>query len=339
MPPLDKIRRLTSKVGIYQHGALDRPAPVFGYALEDQARALIIAYEFGAKDLEEIYLNFIIRAQNKDVFLNQYYYEDKRGFIEDITPLTVLDRQEAYGITLWALFSTNNFQSEKIKPLVNQLRANARSWVSPRAMAAALLGLGSLPTQSLLEKELVEKINSFYKDISTENWQWFENHLTYANAILPWACWEIALSRKDKEIEKIADTTTKFLIDTCQIKGIPAPIGNRGWYKKEGEKVLFDQQPIDAAYMVCCLEKAYLSTKNQFYLNWAKKWWGWFWGNNIKKTIMVTNGFSCFDGLNEEGPNKNQGAESNVCFLMAYLAAKRMGLLAVAKQIVLSAAP
>ena len=123
LAPLDKIRQLTSKVGIYQHGIFGQPNPVFGYALEDQARALIIAHEFGAKDLEEIYLNFIIRARNKNVLLNQFYYEDKGGFIEDITPLTVLDRQEAYGITLWALLSTNNFQGEKTKPLVNQLRA------------------------------------------------------------------------------------------------------------------------------------------------------------------------------------------------------------------------
>ncbi len=128
LPPLDKIRQLTSKVGIYQHGALDQPTPVFGYALEDQARALIIAHEFGAKDLEEIYLNFIIRGRSKDVFLNQYYYEDKRGFIEDITPLTVLDRQEAYGITLWALFSTNNFQNEKIKAFGPTKKAAEIEW-------------------------------------------------------------------------------------------------------------------------------------------------------------------------------------------------------------------
>lgn len=339
MPPLDKIRQLTSKVGIYQHGALDQPTPVFGYALEDQARALIIAHEFGAKDLEEIYLNFIIKAKNKDTFLNQYYYEDQRGFVDDATPSTVLDRQEAYGITLWALFSTNNFQNEKIKPLINQLLTNAHLWVSPRAMAAALLGLSCLPTQSPLEKELVEKMHQFYKQVATEDWQWFENYLTYANAILPWACWEVALSRKDQEMEKTADITTKFLIDTCQIKGIPTLIGNRGWYKKEGEKVLFDQQPIDAAYMVCCLEKAYLTTKNQFYLNWAKKWWDWFWGNNINRTPLIDKNYGCYDGLTKEGVNLNQGAESNICFLLAYLAAKRMGLLAVAKQIVLSAAP
>lgn len=323
---LEKLRQLTTKTGIYQHGKLKEPDPSFGYALEDQARALIVSHEFKAKDLEEIYLKFIIKAQNKNTFLNQYYYEDQRGFVEDITPTTVLDRQEAYGITLWALFSTNNFQNKEIKLSLDQVCANAPSWVSPRAIAATLLGLASLPTQNSLEKELIEKMQSFYKSVMTEDWQWFENYLTYANGILPWACWEIALSRNDKEMAKIAEITTKFLIDTCQIKGFPAPIGNYGWYKKGGEKAIFDQQPIDVAYMVCCLEKAYFYTKDEFYLNWAEKWWKWFWGNNINKVSLIDDEYACYDSLNKEGINLNQGAESNICFLMATLAAKRLGL-------------
>lgn len=323
---LQKIKQLTTGVGIYQHGKLAQPDPSFGYALEDQARALIVAHQFREKDLEKIYLNFIIKARNKDTFLNQYYYEDKRGFVEDITPLTVLDRQEAYGITLWALFSTNNFQDKEMKPLVDQVCANAHLWVSPRAIAAALLGLSSLSIQNSLEKELVEKMHSLYSKVATGSWQWFENYLTYANAILPWACWEISLSRKDKEMEKIAVLTTNFLIDACQTKGVPTPIGNQGWYKKGGEKALFEQQPIDVAYMVCCLEKAFLATKNQFYLDWAKKWWKWFWGNNINKIPLIDNKYGCYDGLTKEGVNLNQGAESNICFLMANLVAKRLNL-------------
>lgn len=323
---LKKIKQLTTPLGIYQHGKFANPDPAFGYALEDQTRALIVAHEFGEENLEKIYLSFIIKARNKDTFLNQYYYEDQRGFIKDITPLTVLDRQEAYGTALWALFSTNNFQNEKIKPLVDQLKANAYSWVSPRAIAAALLGLGSLPSQSALEKELAEKICSYYKRTAEGSWQWFENYLTYANAILPWACWEISLSRKDKEMEKIADVTTNFLIDTCQIQGVPAPIGNYGWYKKDQKKAIFDQQPIDAAYMVCCLEKAYLSTKNQLYLSWAKKWWEWFWGNNINKISLIDKDYACHDSLTKEGISLNQGAESNICFALAYLSAKRLNI-------------
>lgn len=76
MDPLKKIRSMTSDIGIYQHGKLDKPDPEFGYALEDQARALIVADEFEDKKLKDIYLNFIFKAQREDGLLYHFYYEN-----------------------------------------------------------------------------------------------------------------------------------------------------------------------------------------------------------------------------------------------------------------------
>ena len=78
--------------------------------------------------------------------------------------------------------------------------------------------------------------------------------------------------------------------------------------------------------MVCCLEKAYNATGSDLYADWAKKWYKWFYGNNINKVSLIDKNLACYDGLNPQGLNLNQGAESNICFLMAYLAAKRMGI-------------
>jgi len=84
--------------------------------------------------------------------------------------------------------------------------------------------------------------------------------------------------------------------------------------------------------MVCCLEKAHHATKDDIYLSWAEKWYKWFWGNNINNKLLIDENFACCDALTPEGVNLNQGAESNICFLMAYLSAKRLGLdLAVSK--------
>ena len=44
MDPLKKIKSLTTSIGIYQHGKLNKPNPEFGYAIEDQARALTVSY-------------------------------------------------------------------------------------------------------------------------------------------------------------------------------------------------------------------------------------------------------------------------------------------------------
>lgn len=49
-------------------------------------------------------------------------------------------------------------------------------------------------------------------------------------------------------------------------------------------------------------------------------------GGNIKNIPLIDKDLACYDALTPEGVNLNQGAESNICFLMAYLAAKRLNL-------------
>jgi hypothetical protein len=326
MDHLKKIRSMTSASGIYQHGKMDKPDPAFGYALEDQARALIVAHELQDKNLCSIYLNFIKKAQREDGLLHHFYYDNNgSGLFKDEEYNSKPNAQEAYGLTLWSLLKTNNNLDEDINKVVQNLLKNVRSWSSPRAISAALLGLLSLDNQDSLENELKLKLHNYYSDTCSGNWTWFENYLVYANAIIPWALWEIYLKRKCKTSLDIAKKSTEFLINNCQKNETPSPIGSKGWYFKDGAKAIFDQQPIDAAYMVCCLEKAYKATGNTFYINWAKKWYEWFYGNNINNISLIDKNLACYDGLNPEGVNLNQGAESNICFLMAYLAAKRLG--------------
>ena len=106
---------------------------------------------------------------------------------------------------------------------------------------------------------------------------------------------------------------------------MPLVVGCKGWhYKNECEMPEFDQQPIDAAYMVCCLETAYETTGDKYYLDWLIKWWNWFYGNNTRGVCVIDNKGACYDGITIEGVNENQGAESNICYLMALAAIKRL---------------
>jgi hypothetical protein len=55
---------------------------------------------------------------------------------------------------------------------------------------------------------LVKKIiKSFKKEAG---WAWFEDYLTYANAILPWALWRQGRIRKDSGSLKVAKEATNF---------------------------------------------------------------------------------------------------------------------------------
>jgi len=333
MDPLKKIRSMTSDIGIYQHGKLNKPDPAFGYAIEDQARALIVVNGFKDLKLQKIYLNFIRSAQREDGLLHHFYFYNNgksfnngKGHFRNEEFNSKPNVKEAYGLTLWSLLSTDINKNGDLQKIIKNLIKDSNSWTSPRAISSALLGLINLDQYDSMEDELKIKLHNFYFNSRSDNWEWFENYLVYANAIIPWALWEVYLKRKCKTSFEIAKKTTDFLIANCQENNFPAPIGCNGWYIRGKNKALFDQQPIDAGYMVCCLEKAYYATKENFYLNWAKKWYKWFWGNNIKDTSLIDKNFACYDGLNPEGVNLNQGAESNICFLMAYLAARRLGI-------------
>lgn len=328
MDPLKKIRSMTSDIGIYQHGKFNKPDPKFGYALEDQARALIIADEFGDKHLKDIYLNFISKALREDGLLYHFYYEDENGGVfKDEENNSGYNIIEAYGLTLWSLLATNGSKDSKIDKIIRNLINNASSWTSIRAISAAMLGLLNLDKQHSLENKLKRKLHNYYFNTHSGDWEWFENYLVYANAIIPWSLWKIYLKRECGKSYKIAKKTTDFLINICQIDNKPAPIGNGGWYYKGESKALFDQQPIDSGYMVCCLEEAYNATKDNLYLDWAEKWYRWFLGRNINNVSLIDKDFACYDALTPEGVNLNQGAESNICFLMAFLAARRLGII------------
>ncbi|MCG2789667.1 MAG: hypothetical protein L6405_06945, partial [Actinomycetia bacterium] len=297
------------------------------------ARALIVADKFKDKKLIKIYLNFIQNAQREDGLLHHFYYDNNsrgfnngKGLFKNEEYNLKINIKEAYGITLWSLLTTKNNQDSNIKKIIKNLIKDAHTWTSPRAISAALLGLLNLEYQCSLEKELKVKLHNYYFETHSANWEWFENYLVYANALIPWTLWEIYLKRKCKISFEIAKKTTEFLINNCRENNIPSPIGNKGWYTRGSDKALFDQQPIDPGYMVCCLEKAYYATKDNIYLSWAEKWHKWFWGNNINSTPLIDENFACYDALTPEGVNLNQGAESNICFLMAHLAAKRLGL-------------
>jgi len=329
MDPLKKIKSLTTSIGIYQHGKLNKPNPEFGYAIEDQARALIVVNEFEEKDLQKIYLDFILRSKRKDGLLYHFFYGDKlTSLFKNEEHNSISNTEEAYGITLWSLLATQKktVVKSEVKDTIENLINDACHWTSPRTISAALLGLTNLDCPNELEDILKIKLHGLYYSISSPDWNWFENAMVYANAIIPWSLWEIYIKRGCKKSLEIAKQTTDFLIKTCQENNNAAPIGNKGWYYKGGIKALYDQQPIDSCYMVCCLEKAYLATGDYYYLDWAKKWYEWFWGSNTNNTPLIDKDFACCDALIPAGVNLNQGAESNICFVMAYLAAKRLGI-------------
>lgn len=97
-------------------------------------------------------------------------------------------------------------------------------------------------------------------------------------------------------------------------------ISNQGWLHKKKKGLNYGEQPIDVASTVMTLATFYNVFKNNDYLLKQQKAFNWFLGKNHLHQILynpATGG--CYDGLEEDNVNLNQGAESTVCYLMARL--------------------
>ena len=97
-------------------------------------------------------------------------------------------------------------------------------------------------------------------------------------------------------------------------------VGNRGWFPRGGHKAQFDQQPIEAASTVAMLRAAHKATSDGKYAKLMRKAFDWFLGDNdlqLPVYDLATGG--CGDGLNADGVNANQGAESLLSFLSALI--------------------
>jgi hypothetical protein len=119
---------------------------------------------------------------------------------------------------------------------------------------------------------------------------------------------------------EIATRTCEFLLETTLVNDHFSFVGCNGWYPKGGKKAQFDQQALEAVSTAMMLYGAYKATDNPNYLKMQKKAFDWFLGDNdlsIPLYDFRTKG--CGDGLEKNGINLNQGAESLLSFLLALL--------------------
>ena len=111
-----------------------------------------------------------------------------------------------------------------------------------------------------------------------------------------------------------------FLLKNIFVEDRIKVVSNRGWLHKKKKGLIYGEQPIDVASTVMTLVTFYNVFKDNDYLLKQTQAFNWFLGNNHLHQILynpATGG--CYDGLEEDNINLNQGAESTVCYLMARL--------------------
>ncbi len=336
LPPinLDHIQRMTTDMGFVQFANISTPDMQSGYALDDNARALIamlhhyrIFESYSDLGLIKKYLQFIAHCiQDDGTFLN---YVDKKGLF------TVQNNQEnledANGRAVWALGEVNgicDILPEELTVLANELLERTSdhflSYHSTRSMAFTIKGLSFLKDNRYINvlKTLADRLVAMYDHESSTDWQWYESYLTYGNSAIPESLLATYQVTGNNIYKEVAYRSFDFLLGKIMIGGEIHVISNKGWAQRgiPGTDSKGGEQPIDVAYTIIALERFYRISREYRYREMMHYSFEWFLGRNHLGQIVynpVTGG--CFDGLEEETVNINQGAESTLSYLMARL--------------------
>lgn len=327
---LDHLFALTDANAVIQHATFSVPYRKEGYAVDDNARALVFSVKASEywpdnrlTELQKKLLSFLLLMQDNGGQLHNFM-----GFSLDLIGKPAIG--DHLGRTLWATGAIlNSNVAEGMKGSARLIFDRALPWArisaSLRTKAYACLGIHermlSEPDDKNLETDLKETSSDLLKAYQMNNdgeWHWFENTLTYDNARLSQAMLVAYELLHDEALLKVGEETLTFLDNAQTLSGICTPIGNDGWYVKGKAKALYDQQPIEPGAMVEAAAHAYRLTHDRSYENMARRALGWFFGMNTKNAVVydVTSG-ACYDGLGERGLNQNQGAESTIAFLLA----------------------
>ena len=347
---IDHLLRLTDDFGIFQFARLAEADPSSGYTLDDNARALIAAvmcYErLGGEagngadparkrdllKLSRIYLNFIQYVAKPDGRFSNYVKSDRAL---NHTLNRKEDPDDANGRAFYALCFASVSKSlpagirSRAFRLCRQVLDKGVTARSLRAMAFHIKGLGTL----LEHKRRIPGINivklltgyadsmvAIYQSCSSADWPWFEDCLTYSNAVLPESLLLAYRVTGNESYLRVGKECLDFLIKEGFMDGDYTPVGQEGWHHRYGRRSRFDQQPIDVAAMVLALKVCNEVTNDQRHLKLMRQAFNWFLGDNVSCQVIYdhTTG-GCCDGLGEKQVNLNEGAESTSSYLIARL--------------------
>ena len=319
---------LTDDTGLIQHGIGSIPDPQTGYTTDDNARAFLAMVRLWRTcperhaEIEPLlrrYLGFLLWVQRRSGelaghFVNFVGYE--RQYLD------AHGTEDSLGRTVWALGEAISGPLPggcdlAARRLWSHALPHVARFSSPRARAYALLGMcPALAHEPDTLREMVMPLLGLWRAQSRPDWPWFEPYLTYDNARLVEAVWRVGQILDDAVLLRTAREAADFLTEHsfvhCETLGTYLePIGNRGWWQRDGMKARFDQQSVEAGAYAELYH--YLGDEEHRQISMD-----WFHGRNVHSLPVydpATGG--CFDGLTPEGLNRNQGAESVLSYLLA----------------------
>ena len=334
---LDSLAELTDDVGPIQHTARGIPDRRHGYSADDAARALVVAYAATERldrapvellRVAKTCLSFVLHAQRPDGTFHNFMSYGRR-FLDDGAS------EDTTGRAVWGLGATVAWApDEPSRRLAREVldRSLGVRFTHARAMAYAIAGLDLAlerepahgPTRDALRAHADDLLAS-YDAAAAPGWPWVCGEMTYSNALVPHALLRAADRLDDGRLDEIGRRTADFVLaQTLGADGFDA-VGNRGWLTRHGERAVYDQQPVEAGYAAWFWSRSPARGTRDA----ARLAVEWFYGRNRAGASLFDEATgACFDGISEDGVNRNQGAESVLAGLLAHLAAVDLGLVA-----------
>ncbi|MEN0054923.1 MAG: glycosyltransferase [Mucilaginibacter sp.] len=329
---LNHVLRLTDDTGIVQHAKYGIPNLKEGYCLDDNSRALIMAlmaYQRNkskeAFELLPVYLSYIHYMQTDDGNFRNFLSFDRR-YLDEV------GSEDSFGRTIWALghligCAASNSYREFALEIFHKSVPHFTKLEHLRGMANTIIGvslyLQVFPSDEGMVKiltQLTQPLIDAYEQTHSDDWQWFEEKMTYDNAILPLALLHSCEITGNEDAKRIALASMAFLDKLTLSNGYLSPVGNDGWYYRGGTFPTFDQQAIETMAMVMMHFQAYQIFRIPQYIEKMFLSYKWFLGENTLRAPLYdheTKG--CCDGLLPTGINRNQGAESTLAYLISHL--------------------
>lgn len=321
------LQRMSDECGMLQFARASIPDPSSGYTVDDNARALIVALQSDWEDRAGYalrYARFLFRAQRSEGDWCNWLLPE-RGFVNDIDSDDSMGRA-FLACSLGVSADINEELQFLCRQMVMKALAAAKNLKFPRSMAYTLIGCSNLikgfPEYSResfeLARRMGQNLTNLYFRNRVAHWRWFEDRLTYCNAILPHALFAFYSVKSDKKTLNAAQDSLRFLGDRLFAQGYLNVVGNRGWWVRGGEIPLFDQQPIDACSLVLACQQAYEVTSRNEFREMGEMAYSWYSGKNILGMPLYNReSGGCHDGLTPDGLNANQGAEAVLSLLLA----------------------
>ncbi|MCL6508663.1 MAG: hypothetical protein K6T59_16755 [Bryobacteraceae bacterium] len=279
------------------------------------------------RDLAPRYLGFLWHAFNPAAGRFRNFFAYNRQWLEEV------GSEDSHGRALWALgMVLGRSRDPGLRGLAARLFDQALpatlEFTSPRAWAFTLIGIdeylrlfsGDRAAQNVREV-LAERLMDLYRRTRAPDWRWFEEIVAYDNATLPHALMLAGRGMGRADMEAAALEALAWLAEVQRAGGDHfVPIGSNGFYRRNGERARFDQQPVDAHAMVSACLEAWRLTGETCWQKEAQRAFEWFLGRNdlgLPLYDAATGG--CRDGLHPDRVNQNEGAESTLSFLLALL--------------------